>query len=106
MKKIIAKLKLVLPYLRWMRNKYKLTAFILLVWISFFDTYDIISMISNKKKLRLVEQDIQFYKKEIEETNADLYNLTTNTENLEKFAREMYLMKKADEDIFIIVAED
>ena len=33
-------------------------------------------------------------------------NLKTNNENLEKFAREQYLMKKDNEDIFIIVEED
>ena len=29
--------------------------------------------------------------------------LLSNRDNLEKFAREQYLMKKKDEDIFIIV---
>jgi cell division protein FtsB len=32
-----------------------------------------------------------------------LNELRTNRENLEKFAREQYFMKKDNEDIFIIV---
>ena len=31
--------------------------------------------------------------------------LKTNPDNLEKFAREKYLMKKDNEDIFVIVEE-
>jgi len=29
----------------------------------------------------------------------------TNDKNLEKFAREKYLMKKKDEDVFVVVEE-
>ena len=44
----------------------------------------------------------EYYMNEILETNQSIVELTTNPENLEKFAREEYLMKKEDEDIFVI----
>jgi cell division protein DivIC len=106
MRKVINIIKSALPYLKWMRNKYKLTAFILLVWVTFFDTYDMLALLSNKKKLAAIKSDIEFYKNEIEVTNEALSDLTTNAKTLEKFARETYLMKKPDEEIFVIVSED
>jgi len=101
-----SKFKKISPYLKWMKNKYKLTIFIFVVWVTFFDTYDFISLVSNKKKLSAIHEDIEFYKKEIKETNAALKDLTTDEESLEKFARETYLMKKNNEEIFVIVPEN
>ena len=44
--------------------------------------------------------------KKIEEDRKRIQELKTNNDNLEKFAREQYLMKKDNEDIFIIVDGD
>jgi len=35
-----------------------------------------------------------------------MMELKTNPKNLEKFAREKYLMKRDNEEIFVIVEED
>ena len=35
----------------------------------------------------------------------DLNELTSNQEMLEKFAREKYLMKKDNEDVYVIIKE-
>jgi cell division protein FtsB len=43
-----------------------------------------------------------FYEEKIREDRAKLEELESNPANLEKFARENYLMKKDNEDIFII----
>jgi cell division protein FtsB len=47
----------------------------------------------------------EYYQQKIEEDRRRIDELKTNTENLEKFAREQYLMKKDNEDIFVIVDE-
>jgi cell division protein FtsB len=49
-----------------------------------------------------LERDIIFYEKKINEDRAKLEELQSNPANLEKFAREQFLMKKDNEDIFII----
>ena len=36
-------------------------------------------------------------------TNQKLHQLKTDDHNLEKFAREQYMMKKSDEDLYIIL---
>lgn len=50
-------------------------------------------------------KDKAFYLEKIEEDRKRLEELQTNNANLEKFAREQYLMKKDDEDIFVIKDE-
>ena len=40
--------------------------------------------------------------KEIEQVKEKMHQLTTNKEELEKFAREHYLMKKKNEVIYLL----
>ncbi len=58
------------------------------------------------KNLRQLEKDRDYYKERIEEDRRKLNELKTSNDNLEKFAREQYFMKKDNEDIYIIVNED
>lgn len=71
----------------------------------FFDQNDIISLIQIKGELSELEVNKEYYKKQIKETEKDLTDLLTNNDNLERYAREKYLMKKNNEDIFVIVDE-
>ena len=57
------------------------------------------------EKIRMLEQEIKNYQKEIEINRKKLEDLNTNKERLERFAREEYFMKEPDEDIFIIVTK-
>ena len=93
-------LKKLLPYLK---NKYILTLLIFLVWMLFFDRNDIISQIGMRSKLSQMKQDKLYYTEEIEKNKKEMEELMTNPKTLEKFAREKYLMKKDNEDIFVIV---
>lgn len=72
----------------------------------FFDNNNFISQYSSRQKLSRLEADKEYYQKEIAENSESLEDLITNKQTLEKFAREKYLMKKKDEDIFILVEED
>ena len=54
------------------------------------------------KKIQELEKEIKQYKEEIEINTKKLNDLRTDKDGLERFAREEYLMKKADEDVFII----
>ncbi len=87
------------------KNKYWLTLLGFVVWMIFFDQYDIKTIYSLHAQYRSMLKDKNYYVKEIEETNQKLKELTTNIDQLEKFARENYLMKRDDEDVFIIVEE-
>lgn len=54
------------------------------------------------REIRALETQIEFYRHQIEYDKLKLFDLKSNKDNLEKFARENYLMKKKNEEIFII----
>ncbi len=89
----------------FLKNKYVITSFVFLVWISFFDQNNWFERLRNMKHLKQLEEDKQYYQNKIKEETRRLEELQTNEENLEKFAREQYLMKKENEDIFLIIEE-
>ena len=60
----------------------------------------------NKLELWDLDDEKEYYLIEIEETKSDLEELTTDMNSLERFAREKYLMKRDNEEIFLIVEEE
>lgn len=89
-----------------LKNKYYLTSILFLIWMLFLDRNDIITQVRHVIGLNRINQDKEYYREEIEKINNDLRELKSNKKQLEKFARENYLMKKDNEDIFIIVKEE
>lgn len=87
----------------WMKNRYILTLFIFLLWIILIDPNNLISRVRDLRTRNRLAREKEFYIGRIEEDRRKLNELRTSNENLEKFAREQYLMKKPDEDLFIIV---
>ncbi len=88
------------------KNKYAIALLAFIVWMIFFDRNDCISQFSAKKKLNKLEKDRIYYVEEVKKNEEDMKNLMTNPKNLEKFGREKYLMKKDNEEVFVIVKED
>ncbi|MBN8696278.1 MAG: septum formation initiator family protein [Bacteroidetes bacterium] len=95
-------MKKVLPILR---NKYLLTIVGLAVWIAFFDKNDLKTQLELRDDVKKLEEERNYYATEIKQITSDIKELNTNPKTLEKFAREKYLMKKDNEDIFVIVEE-
>lgn len=87
------------------KNKYFLISIIFLVWLIFFDRNDLLSQYEYRQQLNKLKEEHAFYTKETADVQKQLNELTSDKEKLEKFAREKYLMKKANEDIFVIVPE-
>ena len=90
-------------FLYLLRNKYFIASVLFLTWMLFFDTNDLISQYEYVQELRERKEEKEFYIQETEKTLRDINELSTNKEKLEKFAREKYLMKKDNEDVFVIV---
>jgi cell division protein FtsB len=93
-------IKRILPHLK---DKYVLATLIFLVWLTFFDRNDFFVQHEYSSKLNQLETEKQYYIDEIQKNRTALTSLMGNKKNLEKFAREKYLMKKDNEDIFLIV---
>ena len=88
-----------------LRNKYFLSVIAFVVRMLFFDKNDIIAQYEFKSQVNKLQEEKDFYVKEIETVRKDLNELNTNLNTAEKFAREKYFMKKDNEDVFVIVKE-
>ncbi len=95
--------KKILPFVK---NKFILTILIFMIWILFFDRNNLIDRVKELRHLKQLEKDKKYYIERIDKDSKRLEQLKTNNKNLEKFAREQYLMKKDNEDIFVVVEED
>ncbi len=87
------------------RNKYFIAGIAFLTWMLFFDRNDLMSQYEYRAQLNKLQTEKEFYLKESEKAVRDLNELTTDKVKLEKFAREKYLMKKKNEDVFVIIKE-
>lgn len=87
----------------FLRNKYLLTITIFVIWILLLDTNNLIERYRQLRELRKLETEREYYTKKIEEDRRKLNELKTDDNNLEKFAREQYKMKRKDEDLYIVL---
>ena len=94
----MSKLLTIWNYIR--RHKYMITVLIFIVVIGFLDENSLIQRVKHRSEISALSE-IEKYRKQYEEDTEKLKELTTNPEALEKIAREKYLMKKPDEDIFV-----
>lgn len=83
-----------------------MTGFIFVMWLLFFDQNNWITQFQYQMELNKLENEREFYDEEIKKVTQDLKELRTNPKSLEKFAREKYLMKKSNEEVFVLVEED
>tara|TARA_B100001750_G_scaffold237442_1_gene242569 strand:+ start:1467 stop:1757 length:291 start_codon:yes stop_codon:yes gene_type:complete len=83
-------------------KKYLITSIIFLFWILFVSNPSILKILKSKKNIQKIEKEINYYSKEISKDSTSLDKIKNDTLYMIKFARENYLMKKENEDIFII----
>ena len=88
---------------KFFRNYYFITTALFLVWMLFFDSNDFITQFQMRQQLRELEREKEHYLEKMAEVEKDRRELMGNPELLEKFAREKYLMKRPNEDVFIVV---
>lgn len=87
----------------WLKNKYIVTSLVFSIWLLFFDDRDIITThFKHRNELKQLEQSRDYYLQQIENTQKELDGLKQDPAMLEKYAREKYLMKKDNEDLFIL----
>ncbi len=86
-------------------NKYTVVLLIFLVWLAFFDRNNLVEKMQLRGKISTLKKEKAYYLEKIEEDKRNMKELLSNKDNLEKFAREQYLMKNKNEDVFVIVNE-
>ena len=90
---------------RILKNKYFISSLVFILWVIFLDNYSLISQTKTYNKLEKLKKKKFYYEKEIEKDSIELYKLRNMEEEQERFAREKFLMKKENEDVFIIKKE-
>ena len=84
------------------RNKYFLATAGFVVWMLFFDHNDFFTQLERRGELKELRQSKQYYEKQIAENRKFSNDLQFNASAIEKYAREKYMMKRDNEDLFII----
>lgn len=85
------------------RNRYLLTIIIFLIWVILIDSNNLITRFKDISELSKLKKDREYYIEKIESDKQKLKELRTDNDNLEKFAREQYKMKRPDEDLYIVL---
>ena len=84
-------------------NKYLIAFIVFSVWMIFIDDNNIFFLRKNVNKLKEYRVEKAYFLEKIKNDSIHLQEMKANAKNLEKFAREEFLMKKKDEDIFLII---
>ena len=87
----------------WVTNVYFLVMFTFLIWMLFFDQNNMLTSYNTDSKLNTLLDQKAYYETEIDKVNNLKEELFSTDEKKEKFAREKYLMKKDNEDLYIVV---
>lgn len=98
----INKMKFLTHIPSWIKNKYLLTGVFFAIWMAFFDPKDILSDLERRDKLNELQTSELHLKQQITDAKQELDLLKNNAQSIEKYAREKYLMKKDNEDLFIV----
>ncbi len=86
-----------------LKNKYFLVVIGLIVWLLYFDKNDVFTQFELITKCNKLNAEKEYYITEIEKNKKEIVELQNNKKSLETFAREKYLMKKDNEDVFVFV---
>lgn len=93
----------IIKYYPFIVNKYAIATVVFLFILIFSDRNGLVNQFEQKSNYNKVLKENEYFKTEITKLQYDHDNLFSNPKNLEKYAREKYLMKRDDEDVFIIV---
>jgi len=93
------------PLKKLVTNKYLIATLVFVGYMIFADKNNIIEQYKLYNQHNKIKREHGYYQKQIIEARKQQEELFGNDKNIEKFAREKYLMKKDEEDVFVIVQE-
>ncbi len=97
------KSKLLKVILERLRNRYGLGIGVFLLYVCFLSDYDLYTTLKLRAELSSKRSEHEQYARDIKQVRADLQALNGDLALLERFAREKYLMKRDNEDVFVLV---
>ena len=92
--------------LRPLRNFYTATLVAWLVWILVLDNNNARIVISNRMKMKELEKEKSVLKEKIQQVKKERDEVFGNPRMLEKWAREKFMMRRPNEDVYVIIDEN
>jgi len=92
------------PILKILGNRYVIVLVFFMVWMLFIDNTSYLEQRVLNKQLDELEDNRKYYQDEIKKDEENI-KLLKNPDQIEKYAREKYYMKRDSEDIYIIEFE-
>lgn len=86
---------------RFLTNKYLIASIAFILVMLFLDKNDLITTMERKEELNNLSQSKEHYMQELSNLRKVKSDLETDPAVIEKLAREKYLMKRENEDIFV-----
>ena len=83
------------------RRKYLITVAAFAVIIGFLDENSLFRRLAYEREIGQLKEEIEKYRADYEENTKRLNELNSNPDAIEQVAREKYLMKKPNEDIYV-----
>jgi cell division protein FtsB len=89
-----------------LKNKYFLTSVIFIAWLLLFDKNSLIDRTDHVNQVEQLQKDKIYYKQQTKKAKERMKELKTDKKSLEKYAREQFLMKRENEDVFVVIREE
>ena len=83
------------------RRKYLITVVAFAVIIGFLDENSLFRRLAYEREISQLKEEIEKYRADYEENTNRLNELNSIPDAIEQVAREKYLMKKPNEDIYV-----
>jgi len=95
-------MRLTVQIFKILRNKYIASLIAFIILMLFIDHNDIFIQFNRQRQLNDLLASKHFYEQQIDQTKKNLADLQNNPAALERYAREKFLLKRDNEDLFVV----
>ena len=88
------------------RNFFTATTLAWFLWVLVLDNNNLRVVLANRMKMTALEKEKSVLKEKIRLVKKERDEVQGNPQMLEKWAREKYLMRRPNEDVYVIVDEN
>jgi cell division protein FtsB len=92
--------------LHTLKNFYIATFVVWLIWVLFLDNNNVRIVMSNRMKMKDLEKEKAILQDKIRDVKKERNEVFGNPRMLEKWAREKFMMRKPNEEVYVIVDEN
>ncbi len=91
-------------WLKIVSNKYLLISLLFGVWMLFLDNYSYMDQRQINNQIDELQDNKKYYQDEIRKDKENI-KLLKNQDQVEKYAREKYFMKRENEEVYLVEYE-